>query len=282
MSQSAWEKYRLKTLILAMLFLLLGLVCLLGEQVPTTAFWKSVLNELATALMIGGLWTAAYELVLRQDFTETHDSRTRQVLDAVERTRSEVAGTLDLADREHTMGLFRVHASAEEFDFVPWLRDAKSFTAVLNDGRTWTSRHSANLRERLKDPSKSTTIVLLHPDSPALAVMARKVGSSVEALQSKIQDTVGIIRDSLPDPRSLPQNVRVLGHLLYNSHSVFLTDTHAALTPYFISRGRKTVPVFVFQDTGTPTGMFTKITEDIDQLIRDDTKVLVETTAESE
>lgn len=144
------------------------------------------------------------------------------------------------------------------------LLEAKDLTILINDGRTWVSTNSVHLRNRFAQPNLRTRIFLLHPESPMLEVLARKVGSTREHMQNKIHETVRMLTELKGEKTKLT----ILGHYLFNPHALFLGDQYAIMTPYFTARGRRTVPLLRFHDN-SQTSFVRKLKDDVRDLEND-------------
>jgi len=238
--------------ILAMV--IVGLLFLLASINMEKGFWASLLNQLSTVLLVGGIWTGSYELFMRRDFIKINEDQTSQVLDRI-----------TLAEGEDALGLVEVLHDSTDFDYTPLLLEAEHLTIVLNDGRTWISTHNDDLRHRLADEDKTTTIFLLHPESPMLHVLARKVDSTRDNLRSKISESIQMLKNLSIEGKT---NLEILGHHLYNPHSTFLGDDIAILTLYFTARGRRTVPLLKFKDKERH-GFLKMLREDLTDLRND-------------
>jgi len=187
----------------------------------------------------------------------------RAVRESIDRN---LAGSIELSRDYRRLGLVQVHGDCTALDYGPIITESRRLVAVLNDGRTWASVHRDRLRRRLVDPNKDTTFILIHPDSPMVEVLARKGSKDVETIRVRIRDTVQLLEEIKGDNTSL----EILGHWLFNPYSLVIGDDTAIVAPYFISRGGRTVPAFVYRDVG-PTSHFRDLLKDVERL-RMDTK----------
>jgi hypothetical protein len=245
------------------------------------SFLSAFLNQLSTALLISGLWSGVYDLFLRREFIDIHENHAQQVISATTRLESTVkdsTGTisealvqsadqlsqqLSFAKREELLGLAEARLSAHDYDYTHLILHSENLVLVLNDGRTWVSNHAALLKKRFTDSSKKTAVFLLHPNSSMLEVLAKKVGSNRESLQRKIYETVDLLKDVKTDSTQLA----IYGHYLYNAYSLFMGDTYAVVTPYFNSKGRRTVPLFRYDDReGQGDCYYQQLREDVEVL----------------
>jgi hypothetical protein len=99
-------------------------------------------------------------------------------------------------------------------------------------------------------------------------VLARKGSKDVELIKERIHDTVQLLEEIRDDQTSL----EILGHYLFNPHSLVIGDDAAVVTPFFLSRGGRTVSAFKYEDRGSPC-YFQDLLNDIER-VRMDTKAI--------
>lgn len=184
---------------------------------------------------------------------------------------SEMGKRLSIAGDAAQLGLVECIPDSSLYDFTAVICESKKLVVVLNDGRTWCSVHRDRLRKRLEDPSKCTTIYLIHPESDFISVLARKGSTEPETIRTRIGETVAMLEKVCTPGTQL----ELLGHNLFNPHALVLSESKALLTPYFTSRGGRTVPLFVFEDSG-PDSFYRLLASDVEGL-RMDSEFLVTT-----
>jgi hypothetical protein len=272
------DTIRLKTVILALTFFGIGVAALYIAEVSNqvqhqvrTAF----LREFATIAIVAGTLQVAFEFMQRREFfasisdaqrsvTESISELHNSVIATIQAMRAEVLSKLTITQQVYDLGLVEARPDANAHDFADLLRSARSLIIVLNDGRTWVSNNAARLRDRFEDGRLETRFFFVHPRSSMLPVLAKKDGTTVDTLSAKIQETIDMLRGMCTQH----SRVTVLGHYLYNPQSVFLSDEHALLTPYFHARTRRTVPLLRFVDRGDGS-FFRELGEDLEALTLD-------------
>lgn len=205
----------------------------------------------AVTFLIVGALLVFYDLLIRRELrylTNDLSARLHSIESAKEYAR---------------IGLVDAVADCIDYDYGPLISDSRRLVIVLNDGRTWASVHRDRLRRRFADPQKQTTIFVCHPDSPMLSVLARKGSIDVKTLQARIHETVHLLEELHQH-----DNPEILGHFLFNPYSLVMGETSAVITPYFLSRGGRTVPAFRFEDIGTRC-FFRDIADDVERLRMD-------------
>ncbi len=222
----------------------------------TPAVYK-VLERIAEAAVVV-LLVKLILLAMTQEATRSREQIDGELKRTVEywRTSATVGG------RAAAVGLTDIVGDFNNFNLGPIIAEARQLTVVLNDGRTWVSIYQNALRQRLKDSTKQTTLLLCHPDSAMLSVLARKGSIDVDGLRNRLFDTIAHFDQILQQSAG---RVEILGHHLFNPCSLVLTESLAVLTPYMFSRGLKTVPVLVFNDTGE-NSFYRHLVDDIERL----------------
>jgi hypothetical protein len=236
-------RYRLRAVIAGAAFVIVGIVLLVAALQLKTGFIADGARELSTLFILGGALHVLYELYLRDDFMRINDENTGIVVRTVRETRVALLEKLQLAQQADDIGLAETRSDASTFDFGALLETSRTLTIVVNDGRTWVSNNADRLRKRFRDGANATDIILLHPSSPMMQVLARKEGSNQAALQHKVAETIKMLKQL----KETDTNLRIHGHHLFNPHSVFLGEDYVIVSPYFHSRGRRTVPAYRFR-----------------------------------
>jgi NADH:ubiquinone oxidoreductase subunit 6 (subunit J) len=227
---------------------------------------KSQLLITGAGLMLSGvgLVLLVYELALVRDIERINGFSLEQIRSSLAIYDKSLSQRLKLARTREAFGLVEVCEDSANFDYSQLILESRMLVVVLNDGRTWASVHRDHLRRRFADSTKATTFVMCHPTSPMLQVLARKSSTDVQSVQSRILDTVRLLREIKQQNTVL----EVLGHHLFNPYSLILGDSRAMVTPYFFSRGGHTVPVLTYEDMGKPC-YFRDLAADVERLRMD-------------
>lgn len=188
---------------------------------------------------------------------------------AVQQLRRDFEKDAKLSAGANSLGLVRILPDSDRLDYDRLIEQPRRLIVQLNDGRTWASVHHERLRRRLEDPAKDTTIFLVHPDSEIIPLLARKGSTDPEILRGKIKETLNILREVAG-----PGNLEVLGHSLYNPHSLIMGDEDAVVIPYFTSRGSRSIPAFLYRATGG-ADYFSALESDLESLRVDSEPLLL-------
>lgn len=158
------------------------------------------------------------------------------------------------------LGLVELVPSITALSYGELFEDATDVTVLMNDGNQWIRNNLPWLRRRHVDNRAfKTTIILVHPASPYLSILARKQQTNESVLVSKIQRTAQIVY------RDMGPTVPCLGHFLVSAYSLVISEDTAVYVPYLTSRSRGTVPGLVFKRT-QHAGFFDMLRADLDAL----------------
>jgi hypothetical protein len=287
-------RFRYKSLLTILAVFSGGLILLLLSQGidsdPTThayPFSKVFLEHLATALLAGACISGLYEYFLRLEFLRTTDAETMQLRETIRemaeasRTASHAQsqaiteGLTQLGEQakqrserltdffsanveQKQLGISHCYLEFDRYDFSDTFEESRDLVVVMNDGRGLISNYYQRFANRFLRTDATTTVILMHPNSEAVHLHAAKVGSTSEGIRMKIAETIGLLSKANAGEHRL----EILGHDLYNAMSVFLTEKEAIVTPYFLSKVRRTPPLFTFEDNGRES-FYHKITEDV-------------------
>ena len=234
-------------------------------------FWRLLCEQIATALLVGSITGGLYEYFLRGEFIKQTKEQTNTICQGITKLGTEAEGRAEsIRDffaanaEQRELGVSHCFREVDRFDFTSDIENSRVLIAIMNDGRGWTGNYYQRFVNRFNNGETDTTIILMHPNSPAIALHASKVGATVPGIRMKIAETIRLIHRANGKKRP----VRILGHHLYNTMSVFITESNAIMTPYFLSKVRRTPPVFSFIDSGIE-GFYHKLRQDAEALMVD-------------
>lgn len=215
---------------------------------------KTIIETVGSTLMV------AATLGLLLEYTTKRD-----LLNMLEETNQSVSSQIRAFKALDELGLIDAYSDVNSFSFDELLLSSTEFIAVMNDGRGWVTRNAGKLRERLLIPNRKTTIILQHPESLMIEVLADKVLQSKDFLKEKISDTV---KEMCSYPRGDNHELKIVGHPFFNVHSLFITEKIIVHTPYLISPGgRNTIPIFIFEKRGQGS-LYQRWYADVEHLLR--------------
>jgi hypothetical protein len=131
---------------------------------------------------------------------------------------------------------------------------------VLNDGRGLLDQNKEILLARLRDPQKSTRLVLLHPKSKFLPVLIEKNRKTLEMQIGDIKRTY----NTLSKESQSVERLEIRGHFGFNGFSLTLGDAYAFVSPYLYNESGA-LPLLKFSSSA-PGGIYHQLKADAVEL----------------
>jgi hypothetical protein len=242
MNNKTSSMLNMRIIILSLSSLVLSLVILFisdTQMIQNLQFkWISILLQtIATTLMVAGTIGLIFQFIT-----------TREMMKAINVASITIEKQFKVFKNMSEMGLVDVYYNNKDFSFDEILLNSRLFIAIMNDGRRWIGNHYELLRRRMLTPNLKTIFILQHPKSEMIQILARKMECTPNFLCEKIQGTV---KELFSFEKDSNHELGVYGHQLFNVYALFISEEFAAFTPYYISFGRRSVPIFVFQKQKT-------------------------------
>jgi hypothetical protein len=218
------------------------------------AWIKPLLTNLGSTIMVAATVGLLFESLTR-----------REMMHLMNETKLSIAKQIRTLQSLEDLGLIDAVLDSNTYSFKNLILTSRELIVVMNDGRSWVGRNIDFLQNRMLLPNHKTTFIFQHPESVMCAeVLPKKFEQSSSFVQEKIRETV---RELKSYQRADSHELQILGHFLFNSYSMFLTDEYAVMVPYYISPGRNTVPLLFFERRGQ-SSQYQKFYNDMQQLIR--------------
>lgn len=255
---------RLKFIILGLSLIIIGGVFL---WFSTTTLWndsaRQIAGELASVLLISGIWTIMQEYFVKSDF---------------EQQKNELINRVELlyqsAQRVQNIGLVDILSDSRQRNKAPLIESAKHFTLVVNDGRTIIGSNILSFQRRFSRMETTTRFVVTHPESEYVPLLAHKTGLTSKEIKIKINEACKILVDEY---NKLPEDSRgdfkIYGHHMPGMFTVFLTEETLLLIPYIFSNRKTHVPLFEFQPKSEDMP-YSHFKSDIESLIADHSELI--------
>ena len=219
--------------------------------------WSNFFQSLAQTIFVGAILGLVYETLLRHDIVNIFEDGNRELISA----SKTLSRQFNLSEQASSIGLIGVYPSEGAFDYSAVINEARELTFIFNDGRTWFSRHEADLSERLSKENRTTSVILVHPESKFLQSLSRKVDSEIETLKQKTKETEKMLKRCLNSNHRL----RITGHHFPSSYSAVITETIAIYIPYPMARKEDRIPCFIYT-SAVDGSYYYNIKRDVDAL----------------
>lgn len=163
------------------------------------------------------------------------------------------------------LGIRHLHGHSNTMDHASILREASPVTVVLNDGYHFIQKYAQELEARVQRGAP-TRVLLIHPDSVSLELVARKSNKTVAQQKADILRGVSHLK-AIGLRAASPAVLRCLGHEYINSYSASLGESTAIVSLYFTRVRSNELTTMVLSSRAD--SLHGKYVEDVDQLWRE-------------
>lgn len=209
------------------IFIIVSLLLFLIAGTIGDAFWRDVAKNIAGALLISGTFSVLHALIEQKDEEDFF------------------ADMFAISSAVKESGLLDIKTDSKEYSFKLVLKESKTFTAILNDGRSWVIQHYADIKERMNTSGMTTDILLVNPHGLFIPALAQKTNYEQIKLVEKIQECVNTLK-TLYEESDKKGTLRISFLKNYPTQSLYFTDDKVIVTPYQVASGRNIVPVYVY------------------------------------
>lgn len=148
-----------------------GLFNYLTRFTGQSTFLSATLNNLASALIITGVFSIINEYMLKDKLVEL------------------ILNKLQLKDSIDKTGIIEIYSDINEIDYGHLIKNSKQKIDILHIyARTWTNHNFEELKEKVQRSNVSIRVVLMSPESKLIPGLADHYGLSVEDLVKRIRE----------------------------------------------------------------------------------------------
>ncbi|MCP4581312.1 MAG: hypothetical protein GY839_06815 [candidate division Zixibacteria bacterium] len=235
----------MKTYAILVSIIVIGLILSLVSNAISSDHWTHPwILQLAAILVIGGGLGIIDKSLLFNDFL----NKTRTLF--------------KIHESATDLGLKEISRNAQDYPFSDFIKESKSLSIVMNDGRTWISSRLYDLSYRFNQKDKITEFFLPNPEGDFIRILAKKTNYTEKEQINKIIETKKRIIEEYV-ARGKKGILKIYYIPNYPTHSVFFGSTKAIITLYSIPRTRQAVPLFIFNNNNIDDSLYGFVQQDI-------------------
>jgi hypothetical protein len=233
--------------VIASVMIILGLISIAYKgSLPATDWQVQYLNELSSALLVGGLLSLLFKI-----FQDKESESTLRRL-------------LRIHDSVDELGLKEILPESQGYNFTPLIEETGTLCIVMNDGLRWVGNNTVALQQRFS--MKSTTeFFTVDPDSSFVESLALKTSITPEELRKKISDTWKRLEESYGNSEK-KGTLKIYRLKTYPTRSIFFSDNLLIETPYQTASGRANIPVFEYRKVARQDAPYYFAKHDLDEI----------------
>jgi hypothetical protein len=146
-----------KIYVIASVLIILGLLAITYKSSLAVTAWQSpYLNELSSALLVGGILSLLFKLFQDKEYEDTL-RRLMRIHDSVDE-----------------LGLVEIKPESQGYNFTEIIEEADELSIVINDGLRWAGNNTVALQTRFGKKTV-TEVFTADPDSIFVECLASKV-----------------------------------------------------------------------------------------------------------
>jgi hypothetical protein len=237
----------MRAYIIASVLIILGLIAIAYKGSLATGAWQlPYLNDLSSALLVGGLLSLLFKL-----FQDKESEGTLRRL-------------MRIHDSVDELGLTEIKPESQGCNFTDFIENADDLSVVINDGLRWVGNNTVALQTRFGKKSL-TEIFTVDPDSSFVESLSAKVNSTPEEIKKKIHDTWKRLEDAYNNSEKKGQ-LKIYRLKTYPTRSIFLTENALIETPYQTASGRAIIPAFLYRKVARQDSIYVFAKHDVEAL----------------
>jgi len=217
----------LQYIVFSVLLIVGILIVLIQEKLGSSNWAYPYLSQIASALLVGGTLSLLFKIFVDRD------------------SYKKLTELFRIHDSIIRSGLKELHMDSKSYNYSDLIENSKEFTAVLNDGLRWVGKYSVVLGKRFGEKT-TTEFFLVNENGPFVAILASKVGTKEDSLKEKLRQSKKLIIDTY-ESSGKKGVLKIYAMKNFPTHAVFRGEEHVVLTPYQISSGRRSVPLYVYE-----------------------------------
>ena len=209
------------------IFIIVALALFLLAGYIDKELWSDVVKSIAGDLLISGTFFVIHSVIEKKE-EETYFANLFAISTSIKES-----------------GLLDIKTDSKEYSFKAVLKESKTFTAILNDGRSWVIQHYSDLKERLNTSGTTTDILVVDPEGLFIPALAQKTNYEPDKLKEKISECITTLKTLYTE--SEKKGSLTISYLKnYPTQSFYFADDRVIVTPYQVACGRNTVPVYIY------------------------------------
>ncbi len=262
---------RSKIIIVSLIFLSLGLFLLFTYalyQQTLPSWMASILQELASILIISGTLTVVSEYFIKTDYLSA-------INDVEKRLRFSLLTSHNL-NRLGDFGIVDCYPNAGQYNFSEFIKDANTLIVCVNDGRSWLSANIHPLREHMMKPNSQTIFILLNPTGNYAPILADKIGLTTDYQAEKCKDTCNQLTNLYNKlHKSTSGSITIYWIDLPILHTTYFSEKLAIIGEFNTARTKSPMPLLFLANLNNENTFYSFIKEDLQSLINDPQTICV-------
>jgi hypothetical protein len=239
-----------------LLLIIFGMIFILLSQILTNEFWKASCSNIASAIIVAGIFSVINEKISKDSLIEL------------------ILAKMKLKQEIDSTGIEEVFTDISNVDYRYYLKTAKKSIDIVHVyGRTWTTNNMDEIEEKLLNTNCQIRVILLSPHSPFIDGLASYYNITPEDLVSKIEEVTDMwkclyAKKMQRKKRSTQSSLTLYYHNGQPASALYRIDNRIINVQSKFSGGRsKKLPTLVCIDTERADDLYGNFYKEIQELI---------------
>ncbi|MBJ8095570.1 hypothetical protein [Bacillus cereus] len=237
-------------------FIILGLILLIISQFISNNFFKNLVDDVASALLIAGTVGFISEVTLKDKMV------------------SLILEKLQLKEQIDKTGVVSFTKDIGDIDFRFYFKAAKKQIDIVHIyGRTWTHTNLTQIKDKLRNSNCKIRVILLHPESDFISGLTSTYNCSEEEIRKRITDVENIWREIYQEKQRVKRRKTQSTLDLYYTkflpmHSLYRFDGNVIQIQAKTTPGRSgDLTTIICKENSKADNLYNKYIHEIDELI---------------
>lgn len=243
--------------IVSLLLVIIGLVIIIfKEMYVTNSLWGEILNNVAVALFIGGIFELMNEFYLKDKLVEV------------------ILEKLKLKENIDKTGITDVFSDTNDIDYRFYIKNSNKNIDIYHVyGRSWTNSNLDSIRDKLLRSNCNIRVILLSPNSKFIEGLAERYEITGIELKANIKEMEKTWRKLFEEKNAIKKRRTQSSLKFFYSdsfpvYSLYKFDDNVVSVQSKPSKGRTTsLPIIVCKDTNKGHDLHDMYIKEIEDII---------------
>ncbi|GEM_PF-1060666 len=247
------------------ILLLLGVGFILASQYITNEFLKTSCSNIASAIIVAGIFSAVNEKIIKDNLIEL------------------ILSKIKLKQEIDETGIEEVFTDISDVDYRYYLKAAKRNIDILHVyGRTWTTNNIDIIQDKLVASNCNIRVILVDPESPFIEGLAQSYVTTSDDLKKRIQDVSvmwkNLYAEKIVRKRKTTQSsIKLYYHKSQPASALYRIDDRIINVQNRCTSGRsKKLTTIICKDTRRADDIYDNFLNDIEELITNSSEIKLE------
>lgn len=238
-----------------------GLILLIISILMTEGFWKSILGELSSIVIVSVSVGIISNYILENNTIEW------------------VLKKINLKKSIEYMGVEEIIDNVNDIRYKDYFLEAKKNIDIVHVyAKTWTATNLDYIKDRLKNTQCNVRVVLLDPESSCIDAYCQLFNQDRDTLINNIEYVENLWKTAKDElGKNMKGNLRIYKCRDYQSSCLYRIDNRIVNIQHAFNGTRSTTaPILICENIGKSKGLYSHFEKSIEALVEDSIEIDLE------